>query len=56
MVNIASSTFGCQAGDIHCYCSNQDFGYGVRDCSMQACPNQDDANRVIAYGTQWCAS
>jgi hypothetical protein len=55
MLNIASSDFGCKAGDAVCYCSNQDFGNGVRDCANQACPSSD-AGSVIAFGAQYCAA
>ncbi|KAF2749157.1 hypothetical protein M011DRAFT_466276 [Sporormia fimetaria CBS 119925] len=56
MLSIANSGFGCGAGDVVCYCSNQDFGYGVRDCSNQACSSPEEAARVIQYGTDYCAS
>jgi hypothetical protein len=54
MLAIAQSSFGCGAGDVVCYCTNQNFGYGVRDCAQQACPNAEDANNVIKYGTAYC--
>ncbi|KAF2016922.1 CFEM-domain-containing protein [Aaosphaeria arxii CBS 175.79] len=56
MVGIATSQFGCAVGDVSCYCNEARFGYGVRDCSNQACPSGDDANRVIAYGLNYCAN
>ncbi|ORY13644.1 hypothetical protein BCR34DRAFT_262530 [Clohesyomyces aquaticus] len=55
MINIASSQFGCALGDVTCYCTNAKFGYGVRDCSNQACSAQEAAN-VISYGTNFCAN
>lgn len=55
MLNIASASFGCSAGDAVCYCSNQDFGYGVRDCANEAC-SASDAGSVISYGAKYCAS
>lgn len=54
MVNIASSEFGCTAGDVVCYCTKLDFGYGVRDCANEACTN-GESGQVIAYGTNYCA-
>ncbi|KAF2730027.1 hypothetical protein EJ04DRAFT_515529 [Polyplosphaeria fusca] len=54
MLGIATSAFGCASGDIVCYCTEPNFGYGVRDCSNQACSSAEDAAAVIAYGTQFC--
>lgn len=54
MLSIGQSEFGCAAGDVTCLCSNQDFGYGIRDCSNQAC-SAEEAASVISYGTNYCA-
>lgn len=54
MIQIASSQLGCSTGNVTCYCNEPDFGYGVRDCSNEACPNASDANEVIAYGLTYC--
>ncbi|KAF2263217.1 CFEM-domain-containing protein [Lojkania enalia] len=56
MLAIANSQFGCSNGDIACYCNTPSFGYGVRDCSNEACPNAADANAVIAFGNAYCAN
>jgi hypothetical protein len=56
MVAVAQAQFGCPPGDTACYCSNQDFGFGVRDCAQEACGNADSAASVIAYGAAYCAS
>ncbi|OJD16579.1 hypothetical protein AJ78_03270 [Emergomyces pasteurianus Ep9510] len=32
---------GCKGDDVACLCRNMDFGYGVRDCTTQACGAQD---------------
>lgn len=53
MISIATSSFGCAQGNVTCYCTNQDFGYGIRDCSNEAC-SASDAATVIAFGTQYC--
>ena len=53
MINIAQSQFGCNSGNVTCYCSNADFGYGVRDCSNESC-SASDAATVIAFGTAYC--
>lgn len=55
MIGIASNEFGCATGDVTCYCTNQDFGYGIRDCSTEAC-GSDVASQVIAFGTAYCQS
>jgi len=55
MLGIATSQFGCAAGDIVCYCSEPNFGYGVRDCSNESC-SAEDAAKVISFGTEYCAS
>merc|ERR1712032_225448 len=55
MLAIAQSTFGCAPGDVVCYCSEPRFGYGVRDCSNEAC-SPEDAASAISYGTSYCAS
>lgn len=56
MIQIASSQLGCAAGNVTCYCTEPDFGYGVRDCANQACTNASDATTVISFGTSYCAS
>ncbi|KAF2005190.1 CFEM-domain-containing protein [Amniculicola lignicola CBS 123094] len=56
MLAIASAQFGCSLGDVTCYCTNQAFGYGVRDCANEACPTAEEASAVISYGTAYCAN
>ncbi len=56
MLQIAQTQFGCAAGNVTCYCTNPQFGAGVRDCSNQSCPTPQDAQEVIAYGTAYCKS
>ncbi|PGH23549.1 hypothetical protein AJ80_02329 [Polytolypa hystricis UAMH7299] len=48
-------SLGCGATDIQCLCSSIDFGYGVRDCSQEACPG-DDLNAIQAAGAALCDS
>lgn len=45
---------GCPASDPRCLCSNPNFGYGIRDCAMQAC-SPVDAQQVIVYGLNYCS-
>lgn len=56
MIGIASSQLGCKVGDVTCYCTQPDFGYGVRDCANESCPSHEDAQKVIEFGTNYCAS
>ncbi|KAF2215022.1 hypothetical protein CERZMDRAFT_120495 [Cercospora zeae-maydis SCOH1-5] len=53
MLALAPS-LGCPDAQADCLCRNVDFGYGVRDCANQACPDASAAQQVIAYGTQYC--
>ncbi|PGH36376.1 hypothetical protein GX50_00711 [[Emmonsia] crescens] len=46
---------GCRADDVACLCSNMDFAYGVRDCTIQACGGQDLA-AAMAIAQQVCPS
>jgi len=54
MVGIALTDFGCTIGDVACYCSNPRFGYGVRDCSNQACSASEAAD-AIGFANAYCA-
>ena len=56
MISIADSQFGCSVGNVTCYCTNKDFGFGIRDCSNEACPNASQAAQVISFGNQYCSS
>ncbi|KAM0239218.1 hypothetical protein ACHAPO_003189 [Fusarium lateritium] len=54
MVSAAKSQeLGCDAGDVSCLCTNQDFIYGLRDCSAAIC-NDEQAAAVVAYGLALC--
>merc|ERR1711881_527078 len=51
-----ASALGCANDDAACLCANADFGYGVRDCTNEACPADADRNAVIQYGLAYCSS
>jgi hypothetical protein len=51
-----ASALGCSSTDVACLCKNQNFGFGIRDCSYQACPPNTDIAAIIAYGNTYCAS
>lgn len=47
---------GCNGADPKCLCSNQNFLYGVRDCSYQSCNDDGAAGKVVAFGLEYCKS
>lgn len=48
---------GCDEKDYKCLCQNQDFTYGLRDCSMVTCDsNQEQVQAAIDYGLSLCSS
>lgn len=53
------TSLGCQplngAPNVACLCSNVNFGYGIRDCSIQACPAGTDVGSILQYGVNYCA-
>ncbi|KAG9715460.1 hypothetical protein KCU75_g23783, partial [Aureobasidium melanogenum] len=55
MIGIALNQFHCNIGDVACYCSHPDFGYGVRDCSNQAC-SATEAAEAIGFANAYCAA
>ena len=38
-----------------CLCENANFGYGIRDCTSESCP-QAEQQAVISYGLGYCSS
>jgi hypothetical protein len=54
MIAIANTEFGCPAGNTTCYCYDPRFGYGLRDCSLQAC-GEAVYTSVLDYGSSVCA-
>ncbi|KAL8931254.1 MAG: hypothetical protein Q9211_007108 [Gyalolechia sp. 1 TL-2023] len=51
-----AQSLGCQPTDVACLCANQNFGYGIRDCTQEACPPTANRAQVIDFGTMFCAS
>lgn len=49
------STFNCAQNDAACLCANVNFGYGLRDCTLQAC-GQETSTAAVAYGNAYCAA
>ena len=52
-MNNKASELGCNPGDKHCLCNSKDYTYGVRDCTKQACPN-DDSSHVVQIALSSC--
>lgn len=48
-----SEELGCDTGDLSCLCVNQNFVYGIRDCSAAIC-NREDAAKAVQYGIEIC--
>lgn len=47
--------FKCGKDDIKCLCSDKNFGYGIHDCVLIACENnQEVANLLIEWGVREC--
>ncbi|KAH8892010.1 hypothetical protein GQ53DRAFT_141807 [Thozetella sp. PMI_491] len=48
-------SFNCSSkSDYACLCRNMNFGYGVHDCAVEACQDNNNANIVIGWGNQLC--
>lgn len=45
---------GCNVGDVTCLCQNQNFAYGVRDCSHGKCGYNADSDFAIAWVNSFC--
>ena len=50
-----AAELGCNKDDIACLCKNENFGYGIRDCSQQVCNDANLANIVINWGNSLCS-
>ncbi|KAL1993195.1 hypothetical protein VTN49DRAFT_3144 [Thermomyces lanuginosus] len=46
-------SLGCTSGDVACLCANRDFEFGIHDCTVEACPN-DNVDEVVAYARTLC--
>ena len=45
-MNAAAQALGCAPGDHGCLCQNQNYQFGIRDCTNQACPGANAAQAV----------
>jgi hypothetical protein len=50
-----ASELGCDAGDRGCLCLNPDFTYGVRDCSIAIC-DDNEIQEIVEFAINWCSS
>ncbi|KAF1836851.1 hypothetical protein BDW02DRAFT_201825 [Decorospora gaudefroyi] len=46
MAQIAESEFSCGTDDLDCFCTKSRWAYGVRDCSQEACDEQQAAAAI----------
>lgn len=51
-----ASELGCRNNDIACLCRNPNFGYGVHDCSVEACNDVESANAIINWANNACSN
>jgi len=54
-MNAKASELGCTSGDMDCLCKSQDYAYGIRDCTKEACPD-DNAATVLSMALESCPS
>ena len=52
-MNNKASELGCEAGDKRCLCDSENYSFGVRDCTKQACPD-DDSENVVQIALSSC--
>lgn len=52
-MNDKASELGCKSGDMECLCKSDDYKYGIRDCTTQACPGED-AQAVVQNAVSKC--
>jgi hypothetical protein len=52
-MNNKASELGCKAGDMACLCKTDDYKFGIRDCTKEACPS-DNAEQVLAMAIAKC--
>lgn len=45
---------GCKPDDIRCLCLDKNFTYGLRDCSLAIC-SENEASKVVDYGIAICS-
>jgi len=51
-----ASQLGCaSSSDVACLCAKPNFGYGVRDCSAQACPAGTDLSIINSFAIAYCS-
>jgi hypothetical protein len=50
---IANTEFACSPGNTACFCGESNWAYGVRDCSRQAC-GEEESSQAISYAAGLC--
>ena len=47
--------FNCASADAACFCNNENFFRGLRDCGNQGCPQESGAaESAFAFGRDYC--
>lgn len=54
-MNDKASELNCKSGDMACLCKSEDYSFGIRDCTKEACPS-DDAEKVLKMALEKCPS
>lgn len=52
-MNNQASQLGCKSGDMNCLCNTDNYKFGIRDCTKQACP-ADDSQAVVSQAVDKC--
>src|SRR5271170_3824130 len=55
MLGLAPSLGCASSTDYMCLCDSANFGYGVRDCSLEACPAGTDTNVIFQFLVGLCS-
>lgn len=54
-MNSKAPELGCMSGDIDCLCKSVNYMYGIRDCTLQACPSVN-VSSVISVALSNCST
>jgi len=54
-MNDKATELNCKSGDMECLCKSENYSFGIRDCTKEACPS-DDAEKVLKMALAKCPS
>lgn len=52
-MNDKSPELDCKSGDMACLCKSDNYSFGIRDCTKEACP-EDDSDKVVKLALEKC--